>query len=354
MAQGGQFARQGGQFAGHEVAETLARGIDILAVLVDKIHRHIERMARIALKAHAVLEHKRQHAAAIGVGIGPDMAAETEEAVRLALGERRIGEQSRGERLQSQAGAEFLHHIGFGGEIEIHLHGTGAIHHVEAEIALLGHILGHDLVAPLGHHRDIGAAPFWLHAEAGHGDAHLLTHLAHLLEMGADLNTGLMDGFQRRARQFELPARFQRDRLVVEQQRDGLAILLHRLPAETLQFLQQPADAGGAIIGHRAEIMRGIGQLFVFGADAPILLGLAALGDIGNELGKVGDRGLGGLGRAGHGNLVASCYRYKKSTAAVGFPRRLSAYGADAAACLGSAQYRLGERQGRQSRRLGA
>jgi hypothetical protein len=39
--------------------------------------------------------------------------AERQEAVGLALGERRIGEQRGGDRLQRQRHAELLHHVGF-------------------------------------------------------------------------------------------------------------------------------------------------------------------------------------------------------------------------------------------------
>ena len=76
--------------------------------------------------------------AAVGIGVGPDLAAVAEEAVGLAFAERRIGEQRGGERLQRQADAEFLHHVGFGREIEIDLHGAGAEHHVEAELPTFG------------------------------------------------------------------------------------------------------------------------------------------------------------------------------------------------------------------------
>jgi hypothetical protein len=34
----------------------------------------------------------------------------------------------------------FLHHVGFGGEVEVHLHRAGPVHHVEAERADLRHV----------------------------------------------------------------------------------------------------------------------------------------------------------------------------------------------------------------------
>jgi hypothetical protein len=44
------------------------------------------------------------------------------------------------DRLQRQRHAQLLHHVGFGGEVEIRLHGAGAVHHVEAERADLRHV----------------------------------------------------------------------------------------------------------------------------------------------------------------------------------------------------------------------
>ncbi len=67
--------------------------------------------------------------------------AHGQEAVRLALGERRIGEQRSGDGLQRERHAQLAHHVGLGGEIEVHLHGTGAEHHVEAARADLRHVV---------------------------------------------------------------------------------------------------------------------------------------------------------------------------------------------------------------------
>ena len=108
------LARQLRQLAVEEVAEALAGDVDVLAVAVDEVHRHIEHVVAVALVAEAVLEHERQHAGAVGVGVVPDVAAEALVAVGLAFGERRIGEQRGRDRLQRQADAELLHHVGFG------------------------------------------------------------------------------------------------------------------------------------------------------------------------------------------------------------------------------------------------
>ncbi|MCY1173613.1 hypothetical protein D9M73_137790 [compost metagenome] len=68
------LARQHRQFALQEIAEGEARSVDICAIAIDEVHRHIERIVGIAFIAEAILEHERQHAGARGVGVGPDMA----------------------------------------------------------------------------------------------------------------------------------------------------------------------------------------------------------------------------------------------------------------------------------------
>ena len=152
------LARQLRQLAIDEGAEAFAGDIDVLAVAEHEIHRHFERVIAVALISEAVLEHEGQHAGAAGVGVFPDMAAEALVAVGLALGERRVGEQRRRHRLQGEADAELLHHVGFGRIIEVHLDGAGTQHHVEAEAANFGHVAEHDRVAALGHDRQIVTA----------------------------------------------------------------------------------------------------------------------------------------------------------------------------------------------------
>ncbi len=79
---------QGGEPAGQEIAETGARTVDVAAVAVDEVHRHIEDVLDIALEAEPILEYEIEHAGAIRIGIGPDVRAVAQEAVRPALGER--------------------------------------------------------------------------------------------------------------------------------------------------------------------------------------------------------------------------------------------------------------------------
>ena len=101
------------QFAVEEIPEPLAGDIDILAVAVDEIHRHVECIIAIAFVAEPVLEHEGKHSGSVGVGVFPDVAAEALEAVGLAFEERGIGEQRGRDRLKGQTDTEFLHHVGF-------------------------------------------------------------------------------------------------------------------------------------------------------------------------------------------------------------------------------------------------
>ena len=273
----GHLARQRRQPAVEEIAKALAARVDVAAVAIDEVHRHVERIVDVALEAHAVLEHERQHAAAIGIGVGPDVAAIAEEAVRPALGERRVGEHRRGQRLQRQADPELPHHVGLGGEVEIDLDGAAAQHHVEAEIALLGHVVAHDAIAALGHPGDVVAPPFGLEAEPEHADAERLGDRAHLVEMLVHLRAGLVQGLDRRARQLELAARLEGDAGAALLQGDRAVLLADGAPAEARrQALQQRAHAALALVGERPQIAVGVAELLVLGADPPVGLGLAA------------------------------------------------------------------------------
>ena len=83
--------------------------------------------------------------------------------------------------------------------------------------------------------------------------------LAHLRQMRHQLALGLVHGLDRRARQFELAARLQRDRAaagdVVEA--DDVALLHDRLPAEQeLHAFEQRADAARALIRHGLDGLR--------------------------------------------------------------------------------------------------
>ena len=124
---------------------------------LDEIHRHIQRPFGIAVKAHAALEGEGDQPRTVGIGMPPDFTARRQKAGGLAVHHRRIGKQSGGNRLQGQTDPHFLDHIRFGREIEIDLHRGGAEHHIKAHRADFGHVIGHDLVTALRHHRRPGA-----------------------------------------------------------------------------------------------------------------------------------------------------------------------------------------------------
>ena len=264
-----QLARPRRQLALEEVLEILARGIDVLAVAIDEVHRHIEHVVGVALEAEAVLEDEGQHAATVGIGVGPDVAAVALVAHRLAFLERRVGEQRGGQRLQRQRDTEFLDHVGFGFEVEVGLHGTGAQHHVEAELALLGHVVAHDLVAPLGHPVHVLARPFRREAQADEARADLARDLLHFVEMLFVLLGRLVHGFERRAREFELAARLERDAGLGALQRDRVVALDDRLPAEAHHAVQHGADAVRPVIGQRLQRRLVEAELLVLGAHPP-------------------------------------------------------------------------------------
>ncbi len=69
-------ARELRQLATHEGAEALARDIHILMVAHDEIHRHVERVLGVAVKAEVGLEDEREHAGAGGIGVKPNVRAE--------------------------------------------------------------------------------------------------------------------------------------------------------------------------------------------------------------------------------------------------------------------------------------
>ena len=216
----------------------------------------------------------------------PDLRAERQEAVGLALGERRIGEQRSRHRLQRERHAQLLDHVGFAGEIEVRLHRARPVHHVEAERADLRHVGGHDLVAALRHLRHVAARPVRRHADAEKADAQRLCHLAHLREMRHQLGGGLMHVVVGRARQLELAARLQRDGAAAGhvEHADDVVALHDRLPAEQLMHaIEQGVDAALAGIRYRPMIGDGEGELLVLGADAELCLRLAACFEPGDE-----------------------------------------------------------------------
>ena len=96
------FARQDRQLAVDKITETQPRRIDIATAPKCEIHRHVEHVIGITLVSEAVLEHEREHAGAVRIGIGPDMASVAQKAVGFTLQKRRIRKQCRRQRLQRQ------------------------------------------------------------------------------------------------------------------------------------------------------------------------------------------------------------------------------------------------------------
>ena len=78
---------------------------------------------------------------------------------------------------------------------------------------------------------------------------------AQLRQMRDQLAAGLVHGLDRRAGQFELAARLQRNRAAAGdvEHADDVVALHDRLPAEqVLHALEQRADRARALVGHRA------------------------------------------------------------------------------------------------------
>ena len=112
---------------------------------------------------------------------------------------------------------------------------------------------------------------------------------------------GLVHGLDRRAGQFELAARLQRNGAAAGdvEHADDVVALHDRLPAEqVVHAVEQRADARAARIGHRPVTVDGEDEFLVLGADAELRLRLAARLEPGDEFVARLDRG--------HVDLVAS------------------------------------------------
>ena len=262
----GEFARQLRQPPGQQVAERGPGDIVIDVAALDEIERHVQRVIDIALEAHAGLEGERQHAGAVGIRIGPDLRAHRQEAVGLAVGEGRIGEQRGEQRLQAQRQPHLRDHVGFRGEVDVGLHGGGAEHHVEAEAADLGHVARHDLVALLGHDRRLVAAPQRAHAEVEETDAQRPRARAPAPRNGRPVRPR-SDARRRAARPTirtgrPAPAKWRRrlagrtDRSARPRPRSAPSRCLSRNPSSSALMPSRP-DSGAALIGHGPADRRG-------------------------------------------------------------------------------------------------
>ena len=78
----------------------------------------------------------------------------------------------------------------------------------------------------------------------------------HLFEVAPGFGAGLVQVFERRARQFELAGGFEADRAVGAAHGDDLAAFLDRLPAELPHGQQDVADAAGLVVGRGVDDRR--------------------------------------------------------------------------------------------------
>ena len=278
------LARRGiAEISVEEITEGAAGDVDV-AVAIDEIHRHlVDQPVHVALEAEAFLEEHRGDAGTGVVGVGPDMSTVRHPSVRLALVERRIGEQGGGQRLQRQRHTQLLHHVGFAAVVEIDLHGTGPRHHVEAHRADQGHVAFHDGVAPLGHPRHLLALLHRVEAERGEAEIERLRDGADIGVVGLDFGQRVMQRRHQAAGQFELAGRFQRHRGGAAGQPDRVAAIENRLPPGCRDAFEDRADAGG-FIRRRTEIRLGEAELLVLGANGEAGGRLAADGDEVGEL----------------------------------------------------------------------
>ena len=176
-----------------------------------------------------------------------------------------------------------------------------ADHHVETHGPHLLHVLPHDPVAPLGHPRHVLTAVERSETQAEEDDAELLGDFLALVQVGIHLATGFMERLQGRAGEFHLAARFQGDVLIILLQPDDVVSLHERLPAESLQLLEDDADAVGSIVGKRRAGDGVVGELLVLRADPPLLGRLASRFQMLDELAAGRDRRGVLCGRYGHG-----------------------------------------------------
>ncbi len=159
--------------------------------------------------------------------------------VELALGERRIGEQRGGDRLQRHRHAHLLHHVRLGPEIEVHLHRAGPAHHLGAVGAHGAHVGVHQPVPPLGHQRHLVVGPDRGRAQPDEARTDIVGHGLYLGQMAVHLVAGLVNRLERRAGQLQLAAGFEADVRLATHEPGQLAALGHLGPAEPVAQARQ-------------------------------------------------------------------------------------------------------------------
>ena len=150
----------------------------------------------------------------------------------------------------------------------------------------------HDLVAALGHDRQFGAGLVGPHADPEEPEPELGADFLHLLQMAAGFGAGLVEVFERRAREFELARGFEADGAVAPRKRDHLAAFDHRFPAEAGERHQQVVDTAGLVIAGRAMIGGAIDEFLMLGADPPAVFGLLTLDHRGGQFVAMFDDGI--------------------------------------------------------------
>jgi hypothetical protein len=143
-------------------------------------------------------------------------------------------------------------------------------HHLERPIAAGGQILAHDAISILRHHGKLGYGMKRVDAESQKHDSERLGNPAHQVEMGVELVAGFVNRAQRRAREFELPAGFERDARAILDQRDDVSGLMDRLPVIVANDgFEQRTDATLSGVGDGRMVVTVQADLFVFGSDLP-------------------------------------------------------------------------------------
>src|SRR3546814_19553115 len=82
------LAGQDRQFALQEITERQPGGVDIAALAIDDVHRHIEHIVGVAFIAEALFENEREHHQWRRIGVRPES-----EAVRERSEARRVGKE---------------------------------------------------------------------------------------------------------------------------------------------------------------------------------------------------------------------------------------------------------------------
>ena len=158
----------------------------------------------------------------------------------------------------------------------------------------LRHVAPHDGVASLRHPRHLLARRDGMKAEWREADLQIARDAAHLVIVRLEFGHGVVQGFHRRAGQFELAGGFQRDRRVPLLHADDVAGVGDRLAVVALKALEQAADraglAVGRFVGRGGEIGESEAEFLVLGADAEPLRRLAADRDVVGQLLQRGDR----------------------------------------------------------------